>query len=298
MFGLVYEMCFHRLVPLFVYPTYKGLPYEPACHFISDLMQKNKNDPKYLSVLKSIPNFYIGNFGFNPNSSPNCIVLTNMDLFGLPQTKNFLKCEHLVNNHYLAHFSQHRMFKNVCHNNLAVIQDGRMRLIQLVIMLTNFFHCEVIRSNTDGITVVSTVPFPTPKPINPYPILFLDHWLKSTLTHNDLINYVRFKTQYFESPLICSNHESEYIQSLLNKTDFTPKQCCIDCKSTNCDLKLKIEQFGQYCIVTGKNQMCSWDYSTRTAHVKCSGLKQRTVTNFLNFTKHDLVSLQSEISPS
>ena len=296
--GSLPDFILHKIHQIFVYPTYRGLPYEPACNFISDLIQNNKNDPKYLSILKSIPNFYIGNFGFNPNSSPKCIVLTNMDLFGLPQTKNFLKCEHLVNDHYLAHFSQHRMFKNVCHNNLAVIQYGRMSLIQLVVMLTKFLHCEVVRSNTDGITVVSTLPFPPPKLLNPSPILFLDHWLRSNLTQNDLINYVRFKNQYFESPLICSDHESEYIESLLNKTDFTPRPCCIDYKSINGDLKLKIEQFGHYCIVTGKNQMCSWDYFTRTAHVKCSGLKERTVTNFFNFTNHDLASLQSEIIPS
>ena len=290
------DFILHKIHHIFVYPRYTGLPYQKSCNYISNLIAANKMDKTYLPLLKAVPNFYIGNMAYNPNSSPKCVLLTDLDLYGLPQTKNFLKCEHLANQYYFAHFSKNQMYANLGHNHIAVVQQGRMELIKLVFTIAQYLECEVKKSNTDGITLVSKCPFPPKKNPKTPSIFFLDYWLKPNLTTDQLNNYIDMKSRYFQSPSVCSAHKSDYLNALENKTNFDPQQCCIDFEPSNDHMKVKLEQFGTSCIITGKNQICAWDYHNNVPQVKCSGLKQRTVSNFLDFTHQDLTSLHVDIS--
>ena len=284
-----------RIHQVFLYPNYSEIPFEQACKQITKLILTNKNDTEYVSILKAIPNFFIGNMAANPNSAPRCILLTAMDMFGLPQTPNFVKCEHLTGENYMAHFKNNRLFKNTGHNNLAIIQKGRIAMIQLVVTMAKFLQCSVKRSNTDGLTLVSQCPFPITTHPKPHPIFLLDLWLKPNLTEAELVNYITFKKQYFEHPFVCPTHEDDYLSSLSTKTDFHPDQCCIQHKYFDEHLKIKVEQLGVAAIIKGINQMVGWDFYDSTPRIKCSGLKQRTLADFLNFTKHDLGLLHCEM---
>ena len=276
-----------RVHEIFAYPAYDELPYQRPCQYLTRLLEENKNDKAYLPLLKAIPNFHIGNFAFNPNKGAKCVLVTKDDLFGLPQTKNIKKLEHVTGQFYMAYFNKNQQFKNVSQNNLAVIQQGRLELLKFYVQLVTFCDCTMKRSNTDGITVTSHKPFPPT--YRTVPIHFLDHWLKDSLTSTELANYMAFKLHYFKQPGFCKKHRDLYLCLLENKIRFYPEKCCIEySQEDEIQLEMKIEHFGEQALITGINQMCSWQYDTNAINIKCSGLKNQTIDSFLSFTKTTL----------
>ena len=282
----------HRI---FAFLPHEQRMFQSPCHHLDKLLKMHEKDPNFRKIAKSMPNFLVGSFASNFNKSPRLVILSEEDIFGLPQVTYAQKIESLTPTSYSLTMARNQPFKNSSHNNHAIIQLGRMHLLKFFIELNRFCPSQLVRCNTDGATIAT--PFQFPAGIESNSVFFLDFWLSPTLSEEDIDSYIDFKIKYFTEPSVCPEHRSSYHHCLQNKIMFNAKHCCVNYQyEDNFPLKVRIEEFGDYCIVKGKNQVCSWSYQSNKIHIKCSGLQSRTLQDFISFSKRDIDTFDELLS--
>ena len=282
----------HRV---FVYIPNPNKFFDEPCSNLKKILCENEDDKKFRQVTKNVSNYYIGNFSRNINTTPRLVLLKQHDFMALPQLRYTKCCELLIDDHYLLTLGRSQKFKNSCQNGIGIIERGRQILMKFLIEL--YTHCDatLMRCNTDGAFLSSIQPFPDDCDLAP--AFFLDFWLKPDMSVQKINDYLDFKLRYLKRPAFCPAHKMDYNKALREKTNFQPKQCCkLFNNEDQFPLKIKIEQFGSYAIVKDKNQLVSWLHRTREPLIKCSGLKERTVQNFLTFSKKNLSQLEYALS--
>ena len=283
--GTLPDFILTKVHKIFAYIPHTQTLFKGPCQNIDKILQNHKNDPNFRRIAKSIPNFYVGSFASNFNKSPQMVLLNEEQIYGLPQVTYSQKIEAMTANTYLLTMGRNNPFKNSLQNNIAIVQQGRMYLLKFFVELTYFCPAQAIRMNTDGIMLATPSQFPAG--IKSESVFFLDFWLKPNLSRDVLRAYIDFKQKYFLAPNVCPSHDGSYLECLMENKVFIPQNCCKQYKqSGEYPLKLRIEQCGNYCIIRAKNQLCSWSYSDNSITMKCSGLKKRTLDEFLSFSKH------------
>ena len=282
----------HRV---FAYIPHGQKHFNDPCSNLKKILCENENDKKLRQVTKNISNFFVGNFSRNVNSTPRLVILKQIDFFALPQLKFTRVCEHLIDDYYLLTLGRSQKYKNSCHNGFGIIERGRQILMTFLFELYNHCDARLMRCNTDGAFISSIQRFPDDCDLeSPF---FLDFWLKPNLSVEKIDAYLDFKLRYLKHPSFCPAHKIDYIKALRGKTKFDVKQCCkFFSNEDQFPLKIKIENYGSFAIVKGPNQIVSWPMNSREPLIKCSGLREKTLKNFLSFSQKNLTQFEEALS--
>ena len=79
-------------------------PFKESATKVLDLIEKNKSDKPYSTVLKDMTNMFVGNFAVKPSKWPNSVIVKNEDLESINQLKRFVSAFNIDANFALAYF--------------------------------------------------------------------------------------------------------------------------------------------------------------------------------------------------
>ena len=266
---------------IFIWPNVSIKPYQSACETIKHALQNNFNDPQFLNLCKYIANIYIGQYAINPNKHKSCQILQKESFQSLSQMANLSTTQNLTQDIILAKFNTTKPYAYPVQNHILVVQQSRMLFIEMLTSFLQFLDFLPVSANCDGLILASKNPFaPTGKRggnVN-YPVLTLDSILNQSLTKEELWKYLWLKNKYFQCILVCPTHYYDYINSLSDNIAFNPRNCCINSNSTDTyPFKLKIESYGEKCVIFGINRSCQIQYNTQKPIIKASGMQVRNI---------------------
>ena len=299
---------------LYLYPNAKQATFYDPSNQILNLADTNEDDT-IKPFLKSISNFFIGSLAYNPNRYQKTVIINKNQLI-TTNLKGFKGSKPLTNDHCFGFFSHNKPYVNASHNNFFLVFQARLKWLQFHVKLKRFLNIQILSQNTDGATYGCPNPFPgatygcpSPFPITPIvtpvtlnsstavtppivtpvtsPTVFLlNHYLKSSLNVNDLLQYISFQREFFDLP-ICKKHESEYLEHLTHRQIFQPQENCCFMTDNNRIHTVKIEHAGSHCFVAGQNLSVFFDQLSNSACYKSSGISKPDVKRFMGFCQND-----------
>ena len=296
--GALPDFSIFNISKIYFYPRITENPYAESCENLLKLMKTNQHDGSYLTVLKAIANFYVGNYSQCPNNYKTSFLMESKDFLCLNQLKNFICMENITNDTHLVHFKTNQSYSNCEQNNLAIVQRGRMTFIQFIVSFLEYLQFDLKNTNTDGCIITGTKSM-TNLPAFLPGVLALDILLKPNLSLPQIESYVSLKEKYFSEPMVCILHRKIYKESLMQQKYFIPQECCkkYTIKDHSNKFQLKVENFGEIGAIFGINKSFLVQQNTNDIVIKCSGLKNKDdLSSFVNFCRKDITTIFNNLS--
>ena len=171
-----------------------------------------------------------------------------------------------------------------------IIFSARLVFLKMVLDWSSVLDLTPVTYNTDGLVLAGLSSLKA-HDLKVTSCLILDRYLKPGLQENDFWHYAHLKMKYFQWPMICPNHMSNFVHHLSIKKDFEPPLCCIQYESTTHSYKLKIELVADFGLILKKNQNALFNSITCKKLVKCSGPMNDSLENIDKMSYSDLLSL-------
>ena len=264
-------------------------PFKLSATKLLNLIEANKSNKMYSKILKDMSNMFVGNFAVKPTKWPNSIILENNDFQAMHQLKMFVSAFSIDSKFALAYFQNYARTINLEHINFQVVTLGRVEFLRMLLQIGKYLQTTAVLScNTDGL-YFGFKSAPPAETFNLQNATVFDHFLKPSLTIQEVTDYVKIKLDYFLKPGVCPNHVNAHVNSIISKNFIEVPKCCSDYESLgNDNHKLKVEMVSDHGIVIGANQNAFLNRVTQQALVKCSGPMNSVLENVSIFTEEEL----------